>query len=62
MKRILFVLAAACSIMMLGSGCAAIITGEPIAEKIEFKEASLPGVWIYDGDPVPVYVEDRGDH
>jgi len=61
MKRILFVLAAACSIMMLGSGCAAIITGEPIAEKNEFKEASLPGVWLDRDKDIPFYVEDRGD-
>ena len=61
MKRILFVLAAACSIMMLGSGCAAIITGEPIAEKNEFKDASLPGVWLDRDKDIPFYVEDRGD-
>ena len=62
MKHILFVLAAACSIMMLGSGCATIITGEPIAEKNEFKDASLPGVWIDRDKDIPSYVEDRGDH
>lgn len=61
MKQVLFLLAAACSVMLLGSGC--LVTGEPLAEKNEIKDNSLPGAWIScDSKRKPFYVEDNGSH